>query len=777
MSAVNAGDNLTFTNGVLTVVAQSTVGAKLENDIAYPPGEFDGPMFPMINAKDNPIAEAAGNCSTDDTNALQRLLAWGRDARKATVNVNGAAVTATAGLSFVGLSGVVQINGMIASVKSVSDAQHLTLTAPLPTLNGATLRPGPNVVNLASSGVVTAVSGPSFSTIVTSGPGSQLLVEGVLYQITSVIDSTHLKVTGDGVTSLPDSVNVDAFVTGPGNLAWGRQPLQIYFPAGCYLVHSQLVNLGNYFTLIGDGPQKSYIRLAPNSPSFNAGKKAYLLFNRSNNSNQNFRELISSIGFDIGPGNPNAAAVYWLANNMGSLRNVQIWCEDSNCLQGLGFEGAYSGPSMIRNVAIYGGQVGIQMNGQAEYHATLENITTQGQTLYGIQNGNYHFALRHWLSVNPVSALYTKGNWATGAILDSQIVFSGTGAVAGLNSVSGSLYGRNVNCTGYVPCQIDGAASSQVVRTALPNEFWTGTAQTTSTSGKLPGSLRLPESETPSNPDPCTRSKCTWAELAKDPSTWATTIRNSAASAFYLPPGTYQALTNPVITVPDNVNYINFNAAQFSIATSGTYLTLNVEGSSPTPLIIDGCLYGNCNINHSGSRTVVLNDTNIGYQSVPGAGNVYFDDVDFYPYPKTGPGSGPTFHAGQNIWARDLNIETGTTTDLSYPKFVCDGATMWVLGYKTELDSPSIVGQNGCKAEVFSFFFYQLALNPVPSGTAPIELSNSSLFTNGFIYVNGPGYGPPNFVHTSGGYDQATLPSPSADTPLVLNMFYTDGAK
>jgi hypothetical protein len=773
MSAVNSGDLLAVVNGTLTIIPVDGIGAQLNNDIAYPSGEFSAPMFGIINVKSNLIANLAGDCSTDDTVNLQALLAWGRDVREATVNVTGTTVTASSGISFTGLTGAVQINGIIATISSVTDSTTLTLTRSLGTLVRATLRPGRNVVNTnASTNTVTATTGPTFTGVAV---GALILVNGVTYQITSVTDSTDVVVQAyDGGPSLTTQSGANAYVGNPGS-AWGRQMLQLYFPAGCYLVTNQLREYGNYFTFLGDGPQKSYIRLAPNSAIGNGRAKAYLLVVASNNVNQNFRELIWNMGFDVGPGNPNIEAVHWLANNMGSLRNVQIWCEDSNCLQALGFEGAYPGPSMIRNVAIYGGQFGIQMNGQAEYHETLENITTEGQTKYAISNGNFHFALRHWLNANPVGAMSSTGAYATAAILDSELIFNGAGTVTGLSNGSGVLYGRNVSCTGYNPCEIDGATGTPVTRSTLAYEFWTGSAQSIFHSGHPPGSLGLPESETPSNPDPCTHSNCDWEQLGSDPSTWAGTIASPTSTSLYLAPGTYNSPTNQAVTVPDSVNYINFNAAQFSLATSSAYLTVNVAGSSTTPLIIDGCIYAGCSINHTGSRTIVVNDSNFTYQSAPGAGNVYMDDVVTGHYPN-GAGNGPTFYAGQNIWARDLNIETGSPTDLSYPKFFCNGATMWVLGYKTELDSPSIVEQNGCRAEIFGFFFYQLSIHPVPAGAATINLTNSSLFTTGFIFVNAAGYGAPNWVNETLGNSSYYLATPNVDASQVLNMFYSDGA-
>ena len=773
MRAVGRADNLRFVSGTLAVIPPDNIGAKLENGIAYPSAYFSGPAYAMINVKSNPIANLAGDCVTDDTVNLQSLLAWGRDSRKATVNVADTAVTATSGISFIGLGGVVQINGVIATIASVTDATHLTLTSGvLRSVNGATLRPGGNVVNTTSSGnIVTATSGPTFIGL---APKSQILINGTLHQIASVTDSSHL-VTKE---PLPNQTGVKAYA-GPPASAWGRQMLQLYFPAGCYLVSNQMQVYGNYWTFVGQGAQSSYLRLAPNSQAFNTGQKAYLLNVPSNNFNQNFRELIHNMGFNVGPGNPQAEIVHWVANNMGSMRNVQIWCDDSKCLQGLGLEGAFAGPSLIKNVAIYGSHYGVQATGQQEYQVTIEGLTTEGQLTMAISNGSFKLPIRHWLSYNSVPALVSTGSLANTAILDSSITYKGAGLVTGLSNASGgTLYGRNVSCKGYKPCEIDAGASPTQGLRALPSEFWTGTAKTIFDGSTAPHSLKLPILETPTPTDPCTSTTCDWQELGADTITWADTVAHATSSALYLPPGTYPARVDVTISVPASVNYINFNAAQFDLTHSSRKLFLIVAANSSEPLIIDGCMYTNCFISHTSSRTLVVRDTNFGYQSASGAGDLFIEDGDLQSYNGSGnSGDGPTFYSGQNVWARDLDIEVGNPNDLRYNKFVCDGAKLWILGYKTEQDSPSVVLQNRCRAEIFGFFFYQLHLYPVPPDASPIHLKDSSIFATGFIFVNKPGYGAANWVREIRGQSSSSLPSPSVDTSQHLNMFYSHGAE
>jgi hypothetical protein len=782
MSTVAPNDSLSFVNGTLTVIASSGIGAALNDNIAYPSGAFSGQHFPMINVKSNSIVTLAGDCATDDTANLSILLGWGRDIRSTTVNVSGAAVTATSGTSFTGVvPGPAQIGGINVTIQSVTDSTHLTLAGSPGTMTGAKMHFMPNLVSTdATSSSITAVNGLTFSGLSTSGTASIVVVAGYTYQITSINSATNITVASyDGSPALPTLTGVYMYAGSPSS-GWGRQHLNLYFPTGCYLVTSQLVVYGTYFTLRGDGPHSSYIRLAPNAPSANRGStKSYLLETYSNASNQNFREFIQDMGFAAGPGNPNVELVHWYNNNMGAINNVQLWCEDSACLYGLGLESAYPGPTLIKNLAIYGCQYGVQFTGQAEYSTTIEGLTTEGQSVMAIGNAQNHFSIRHWLSVGSEPALIATGSGSSIAILDSSIIGPGAGTVTGItNGASGSvIYGKALSCSGYSTCGMDSGSGSLRTYATFPSEFWTGTAQSVFDSNQPAHNLGLAVSETPSNPDPCTPSRCDWQQLGSDPTTWAATIASPTSTSLYLPPGTYDTAANPVVTVPDSVNYIDFNSAQFSLANQTANVTLNVAGTSSTPLMICGCMYQNCLLNHTGTRTVVLKDWTGGYQAQQGTGNLYLEDAVLANYPKlNNGGDGPTFYSSQSIWARQLNIETGTTSGTIYPKFTCNGAKVWILGYKTEQDSPSVVENQGCIAEIYGFFFYQLSQNPAPVNSAPISLTNSSIWAvGGFIFVNSAGYGAPRWINETRGNSSSWIASPSVDVSLKMNALHSYG--
>src|SRR6185369_9990482 len=187
----------------------------------------------------------------------------------------------------------------------------------------------------------------------------------------------------------------------------------------------------------------------------------------------------------------------------------------------------------------------------------------------------------------------------------------------------------------------------------------------------------------------------------------------------YVPPGIYPGNGTTQIVVPDKVTHLEFYQAKFP--TNSPQIVLTVAGSSTRPLFIDGCLYKSCQIVHTGSRAIVLRDTILySYTAQNGAGDLYIEDSSL----SNGADGAITvnFYPSQHIWARQLNLEQGKAN-----KFNCSGCRIWILGYKTEMATPSIVLTDHAQAEIFGFFFYQ-NVPPIAKGTANIYLTDSSLF-------------------------------------------------
>jgi len=550
----------------------------------------------------------------------------------------------------------------------------------------------------------------------------------------------------------------------PSTTNGGTTPLFLYFPPGCYATSQPLSIYGNTWTLWGSGPQRSYLRLLPNSPAFHAGKPVQFFEPHSVTKNSNFREYIYNLGIDIGAGNPDAIPFTTVQNNSGAVRNVQIWADDGRCPAAISFAQQYPGPMLFKDVAVYGCRKAYSAS-QTEYSITFENFTTEAQTEVVLDNHLISTSLRHWLSDNSVQALHVYGPvTANVAVLDSEIL-NGAADTAGIAVDKGSaLYLQNLVAKGYNPTEIDAGDGSPVKRAGNIAQAWTGASQSLFNGVDKADTLHLPVEETPEPRDPDPRQ---WTRLSTDAIEWAEQIQHSASAAVYAPPGIYPPVGVVRVTVPDAVNHLQFYQSKFS--NGSPQILLTVAGSSKQPLIIDSCPYQSCQIVHTGIRTLVLRDTTLNsYEARDGAGDVFIEDSML----SMGSRGQPTvnFYPSQHVWARQLNLE-----QRSSDKLHCSGCALWVLGYKTEQPSPSLVLTDRARAEIFGFFYY---MNVAPSApdTANMLLADSSLFAFGWTRVDVPGRGHPNWIVENRNSKSASLPAHDVDSSQQLRMFYSYGA-
>ena len=549
----------------------------------------------------------------------------------------------------------------------------------------------------------------------------------------------------------------------PASTNGGTFPLFLYFPPGCYATSEPLTIYGNTWSLWGSGPQRSYIRLLPNSPAFNTGRPVAFFDPHSVTRNANFREYIYNMGFNVGVGNPDAIPFSTVQNNSGTVRNVQIWADDSNCPSGIAFNHEYPGPMLFKHVAVYGCRAAYSSS-QNEYSITFENFTTEAQTEVALDNRLLTVSIRHWLSDNSVTALHVYGGTtANVALLDSEIR-NGDPTAPGIRVDPGAaVYVQHLLATGYKPTEIDSGAGSPVEHTGDIAQAWTGSGQSIFNSTQQPDSLHLPVRETPEPNDPPVAQ---WLKLDAHAERWPEQLRQTA-STVYAPPGVYPAVRIVPITIPDSVNHLQFYQSKFP--TDSSQVILTIAGSSRTPLVIDSCPYKSCQIIHSGSRAIVLRDTILNtYESTDGAGDLYIEDSMLN---SSRGGSTLDLYPSQHIWARQLNLE-----QKNFDKFHCSGCTLWVLGYKTEQPPSSIVMADHARAEIFGFFFYMNAA-PAGPGTAHIRISDSSLFAFGWTKVDIAGRGHPNWILEEQDGKSASLATPDVNTSHQLNAFYSFGGQ
>ena len=527
---------------------------------------------------------------------------------------------------------------------------------------------------------------------------------------------------GDGVTDDTGAIQralADSRQDASGDY-YGR-PKALYFPPGTYLVSDTLRWNGCCVTLQGAGSATTIIRLAPGSNGFgdSTNPKPLIVTPHGNTS---FHQNIWDMGISIGPNNAGAIGINYGSNNSGSVHNVNIVSEDGKGTRGIDLTGQYAGPLLIKNVAIQGFDVGIDLK-NAEYSETFEDITLRQQNVTGIRNAQQTITVRGLLSNNAVPAILNNGGGFV-LLLDSNL--NGGSAARTAIETSSTFYLRNVTSSGYSSTLLDKSSSTPVSVKGTISEYLVGQPRSISGSA-TPASLKLSVRETPSSTnDPLPQ----WAAFKPawygDTSSLQTLL-NSGASTIYFPFGAYFSYAEAKATVPDSVNRIVGFSSVINgdpAGANGGGIRLVVNSNATTPLFIEQFGYG-LKVEHHGSRPIVVKDAFVTYLSSPGAGNLYMDDVEVGSFVVQG---------GQNLWARQLNVEGNGT------KIANQGGNVWVLGFKSEGTGINVDTSQGGQSEILGSLIYPAtAVSPTDIAFRSSNANSSYLYSES-VYCAGCGY-------------------------------------
>jgi hypothetical protein len=375
---------------------------------------------------------------------------------------------------------------------------------------------------------------------------------------------------------------------------------------------------------------------------------------------------------------------------------------------------------MIKNVLIHGFQVGISTPAY-EYGATIESLTLEDQTVAGINNFEQTISIRGLKSTNTVPALINNSGFA---ILLGAKLLGGSNTTQAIQTNS-NLYVRSVSATGYGATVQD--TSTGVAKNIMGTigEYIVGSPLTLNGTSE-PASLDLPVEETPSFQD---SNLAHWAAFV--PNYYGDTkglqaVFNGGHSTVYFPFGAYLSFNEAVVNVPDTVRRIVGFSSVVNVSATGTNgggIRFIVNSNSTEPLIIEQFGYG-VKVEHHGSRPVVLKDGSFSYLSYPGAGNLFLEDV----------GTGQiAFHAGQSVWARQLDDEyTGTK--------ITNAGNLWVLGLKTEKSGVVINTTNGGQTELLGNLIYPSQLMPTDATAFVSTGARTSYIYAESVYCAGCGY-------------------------------------
>ena len=400
-----------------------------------------------------------------------------------------------------------------------------------------------------------------------------------------------------------------------------------------------------------------------------------------------FHNYIEDLTFDVGRGNPGAIGLQFYSNNTGALRNVSIVSSDGKGVIGLDLAHRdMNGPLLVRNVVVKGFEVGIR-TGASVNSQTFERISLLGQSRYGLLNQGQSISIRGLRSESEVPALRAE---SFTALLDGDLI--GSGAANRFPAVKvgkAPFFARNLTTLGYestLHCEDSG-------RTApgpRGDEFLQG--KITSPFSAPARSLGLPVKETPEVPWDAPTS---WAQVdafgadpagLRDSSAAIQKAIDSGATTVFFP-GSYN-LTHPV-RVRGKVRrllgtggWLDYNGNSHPDLVIG-------DGAAPV-VVVEHFAPVNGGIEVSTQRTVVFRSLEARF-SLKSSGDLFLEDV------ATGD---LRLCPGQHVWARQLNVENEGT------HITNDGATLWVLGYKTERGGTLVHTLGHGNTELFGNFSY-----------------------------------------------------------------------
>lgn len=556
----------------------------------------------------------------------------------------------------------------------------------------------------------------------------------------SVVDvKAEYGAVGDGRTD--DTAAIQAAISaGVGN---GELNKIVYLPAGTYLVTRPLEwrradgTWDAWLTLMGENRDRTVIRLQDGAAGFGdpANPRAVLVTAsqradaEDGSGNQAHHNFVFDLTVDVGADNPGADGIDYLANNRGAVRNVVVTAPPGSGNTGISITRRWPGPALLQDVRVTGFARGVSV-GRWEYSLTVDGLRLSGQREVGLENNNNILTVRGLVSDNSVPAVKNGSPSTRDSVLtliDSTLAGGAPSGEAIVND--GLAFIRGVTVLGY------GTAVRErgVARHPDLSQEWSS-LPAVGPAGLDGRSLGLPVEEAPQLPS---LPEEQWAHVeefgahvgdGKDDTAAIQAALDSGLPIVTFAPGWYDL--SATLRVPPSVRAIlgfeaNLDATRGAFTGSSSDSVFTVTGDVDAPLILHQLVFkANANVvdvNRVGSRPLALQHIHIGGTPFSGsAGKLYLTDVE--------GGNAWTFTKGQQVWARQLNTEHDGT------KIRNQGASLWMLGLKTESPGTALESSLGARTELLGGLLYPSA--PQAPSTPAFRLSGNSLQSLTFV-ING----------------------------------------
>ena len=498
--------------------------------------------------------------------------------------------------------------------------------------------------------------------------------------------------------------------------------------------------------ILGQSRERTIIRLRDNSPGFGAGQsRAVVAFYRLTcGSNVNLNNVLENVTIDTGRGNPGAVGVRWNASNAGAVRNVSIQSPDGAGVAGMLCD-VRNAQGLIEDIRVDGFDTGLSVSAGAATVVTLEHATLTGQRRDAIRLANMScLSARDVVTEGAPTALRLDSN-SHAVVIDS--AFRGEGAkTAAIELGAGHLLARDIETPGYrAAVERDGAS---VVAAPRVDEYVSGPVLNPRATTPRGRSLRLLVEDPPLVPHEANPNN--WAtpddfgargDGVTDDTAAIQRAMDSGKPAILFPKVAYAV--NGTVTIPATVRQVSFLYGCAIRTVAGESAMLRVAEPSVEPLRVHQNINaGGVFLDHAAARTVVIEDVVTYFPFIwsaspePQIADLVLPWKPARPVepanhwtvyrnatPDGAPkkvfvsntvgfaGGGPEArHAVENVvaWCRQVNTEH-EETDFSFRR-----STVWMLGFKTEIDGTHFCALDGTRLEVLGGMYYQGGGKPGP---------------------------------------------------------------
>ncbi|MCA1606987.1 MAG: glycoside hydrolase family 55 protein, partial [Acidobacteria bacterium] len=439
--------------------------------------------------------------------------------------------------------------------------------------------------------------------------------------------------------------------------------------------------------------------------------------------NEAFGNYIFDITVDAGQNNPGAIGIDFMGNNICGISRVTVRSGDKQGVAGVSAARQWPGPCYITDLTVDGFNHGLNV-AQGEYSLTFSRLNFSNQNTAAIRNRGNTLNIEKMTSANTVPAIINEMSNGKVTIIDSSLN-GGAPQKSAIETLAGTLYTRNVSSQGYRSLI---AESNQPISTASLAEYTSGPAYSLFRSPVPVKSLGLPVEYAPAEryaPQSEWRSVTEFGANGGDD--WDDTAAVQAAidsgvTTVYFPKGQY--FLAKTIHVRGNVRHIIGMQHGSMFAPVIDHAWKDAAAPAPVfrfeqnqPVTMERILWvgswysssqapGAIMFEHASKSSVTVRHAQIidspTYRSTLGAGMMFLEDVF---------GSAFDLNHPQKVYARQLDMETNRN-----PQLKNNGATLWILGLKTENVASIIDTKAGGRTELLGGLLYPVWA--VPTSTS-----------------------------------------------------------